>query len=469
MSAAELDQQTMEPIIELSAAPSLGVLIGAGASLGAGLPSWDALSEHLLTASGAISNADAAREFLKAQDPQLAAEAAKISATDWNSLLQNALYGREREEPTPAPLHLAVAALAVGRRNLNSGPTGLFTLNFDQLLEAAHRVVDPIAEVFSRSKAMPRAPHGHVEVHHLHGVVPAAGTPENVVLTLSDFTALSAVPTPWQVSALQEQLHHGPLILAGTSYRDPDIRQWLHNISMNGESSAVIVLISRASLGLGREQFCVTRDALVKQWESIGVKAVVTQDHADAAQALQELLWVAQHPEEQYKPPNARARVIWDAHVDRFAELQVDYAAQLADDVPKLGELGPDANLTLWLADGVGRLARWTSYDRTYRSPDHLLRIEPGFDSRWIAGQTLGFDELTAVPLSSAPTRRWRSVVAIPVMVDAPHGPPFAAAALSSATPIDLDELDAGQQEAWHAAMEMLSLEWAERLRMRAD
>lgn len=467
MTGAELDDHTMDALEPLSKAPMLGVLLGAGASIGAGLPSWDGLATALLTGSGVIEDEDTAKRFLAKQDPQLAAEAAKAASGDWDALLLQALYGAELDRPKPTPLHLASAGLAISRAS-EGYSTELLTLNFDGLIEDAYRALDGDAEIFSRTANGPRAAAGEVEVHHLHGMVPFDQPARDVILTLADFNALGGQRSPWQMSALQAVLQRGSLVLAGTSYRDPDIRQWLHDIREADPSQTngqVYVLLSRASLELSRSEFEVTRDALVAQWNGIGVGVVVMQDHADAAQALQEIGWRATHSSSAYVAPRQRARRVWAAHAARFESLQASYAEQLARHLDQVrARLGPRANLTLWLSDGEGRIARWASPDRIYRGPDLLLRVRPGFDSRWIAGQCLASDETMARPVPVDATRRWRSVVASPVIASVDGGPPCAVGVLTSATDSDLDAFSSDEQDAWSGEMDEIAGLWGERL-----
>jgi hypothetical protein len=461
VSAAELDLVTLERLRPVAVAGQVSVLLGAGASAAAGLPDWNSLATQLLQLSGTIDDEETARAFLAGQDPSLAAEAARAGASDWLELVRSALYPPSVGEPEPAALHFAVASLAAQRP---VGEVGLFTLNFDLLIERA--LQDALEEVGSgagihaRDTEDDRAPRGDLEVHHLHGYLgqDVAETGE-IVLTLSDFTKLSAQSSPWQRAALQEALSRGPLVLAGTSYRDSDIRQWLHELLATRPDKGFI-LLAREGFGLSRQQFDLVKDALVSQWASIGVSAVLVQDYSDAAQAIRELSTLT---EPGYLAPKVRAGALWDAIRGDFDQLQQEHSDQLADDLTRLRPLlGDDANMTLWLADGAGQIVRWSSHDRLYRSPAQLRRVPVGHDSPWIAGQCLGRSEILARDLSEAmSTRRWHSVVAAPCVADLPGGPPLPTAVLSSAatTPLKDQDLDA-----WAEVLAELSEEWAERL-----
>ncbi len=176
MSAAELDLLTVQRLLPFAGAQRMSVLLGAGASVAAGLPDWDELATQLLQQSGTIDDEETARAFLIRQDPMLAAEAARTITGDldgvWVELVRRVLYPESEGEPEPAALHLAVASLAARRQ---AGEVGLFTLNFDVLIERALEValdeLDAPSEVriHSRGSEFPRALRQEFEVHHLHG------------------------------------------------------------------------------------------------------------------------------------------------------------------------------------------------------------------------------------------------------------------------------------------------------------
>lgn len=450
---------------EAAQADDLGILLGAGASAAAGLPDWNTLALDLLTHSGAIHDRDTARAFLAGQDPALLAEAARAAADDWDELVRSVLYGTEGE-PAPAVLHLATAALALQPDRT----VRLLTMNFDQLLEKAlGQALEEVGQerlVVSRAAAARQARGDDLEVNHLHGIVgPGPGDSQNVVLTLSDFTELAAQQHPWQVSTLRDVLERGPLLMAGTSYRDQDLRQWLHEICQDPElPGKPTVFIARQGLDLDVQQFARVQGALVRQWSAIGVAAVLTHDHSDAAQALRELPYLT---DSGYQAPAVRAKELLDSQYENFTALQSAHAEQLEADLEQLRpHLGGEANLTLWLANGQGELVRWAVHDRMQRSPGTLRHIPGGYDSPWIVGQALGRDEVMARDLTQrSSTGRWRSIVAAPVTVKCPGGPDFTAAALSSATP---DPLESHDLDAWRSTLEGIAARWGDQFSTEA-
>lgn len=119
--------------------------------------------------------------------------------------------------------------------------------------------------------------------------------------------------------------------------------------------------------------------------------------------------------------------------------------------------------MTLWIANADGGLVRWSAPDRRYRTVDDLRVVPLGFDSPWVAGQCLAIDDILAREPIADPGgfRRWRSVVAAPVAVQLPGGPPFSTAVLTSATETPLHEQDL---DAWTDTLARCANEWAARL-----
>lgn len=468
MSTLNISGDFAGALAALEAAPSLSLLLGAGASAAADLPLWGPMVERLLLASGAVSTPEAAAGLLARQDPLLAAEAALAGkgTAERSLLLYESLYGtldpiEARDGFTSSALHDTIADLVESRPDR----VGVMTLNVDDLLEEA--LGSRGLAYYSRHSATPPEAPPALTVHHLHGLLPrddpAGGT--GLVFALSDYTALAGNVDAWQRVELNSRIQHGPVLLVSTSYNDLDIRQWLAVLPRH---HPIHVLVPRQALGLDPDQFAAVRPALTAQWAQIGVTALLVDDYADTAQVLRELPYAG---ESGYISPHERALRLWQVHEREFDRLQSEDAVQLAADLATLtSAVGADGNLTLWLADGDGGLVRWSSPDRTYVSADRLRRIDARHDSAWLAAQAFCQDaEVVDVRMrrGSDPvteTRRWRSVAAIAVRAELPGGPPGPVAVLSSASAHDF----AGDPDAWADALRTLAGEWAARLKARA-
>ncbi|MFD6860737.1 SIR2 family protein [Rhodococcus sp. NPDC060090] len=464
MSAAEIDGDIIRVLRSIDTSQHIGLFLGAGASAASGLPDWDSFSINVLTDSGAIQDSVTAKAFLAGQDPAIVAEAAKEAAGDrWSAVLKSSLYGSE--PVSPAPLHYAAAVLAE-----HCGPDAitLFTLNYDDLLEVALREVldakGKRVEVCSRQSQRPRARGGSYEVQHLHGFMPPGSSDaHSVILTLSDYNKLGENRSTWQSAALADSLSKGPLVLAGTSYRDPDVRQWIHDLAPRDEEPQVLVFLAREGLKLNRAQFEHVRAALERQWSALGVRVIATHDYSDAAHALLELPYIYQ---EDYRPPKDRAAILWEHHLENFAGQQREDSEELEGDLQKLQELKPDvANLTLWLANGDGELVRWSSHDRIYRHAEALRRVRPGHDSDWIAAQCIGRNDFLVrdVPQAGS-TTRWLSVFAAPIGVRFDVGPQLPCGVITAAS---VEPSEGEQLDEFVDAFSELSEKWALLLEMR--
>lgn len=256
-------------------------------------------------------------------------------------------------------------------------------------------------------------------------------------------------------------------MIAGTSYRDPDLRQWLHAALREspGEHAAA-VLLAREGFGLSKSQFDQVKSALESQWRAVGMRPVLLHDFSDAAQIIRELRHLH---DSEYPAPQDRALTIWRSHADRFDELQTSYAAQLHDDALAMGDAldYSEMNVTLWLADGRGKLARWASQDRVQRSVDGLRLIESGHDSPLIAGRTLASDSLLFEDIDGGGTHRWRSVLSSPIPVPHPRWPPFTSAVLSIGLPQPVETYVPAVRR-WSASLTEIVDAWSTRLSVTA-
>lgn len=450
MSAPDLTAEIMQKFRESGAEKHLTILLGAGASTSSGLPDWDTFAKRILVQSGTVATEEIARLLLDRQDPLLVVESARLAlGENWTRHLRTALYsGVNRMEPSP--LHRAAVGHLLGGEK---DETSLVTLNFDPLLEHA---------IFNETNRVPLSAvdlepsFDGVAVHHLHGVITPLESAE-VILTLTDFVDVIANPNAWQLSYLKDSVERGALIIAGTSYRDPDVRQWLHHaLSKKPAEHTALVLLARQGFGLSKQEFSQAQHALSAQWTAIGMDSVLLQDHSDAAQIIHELRHVH---DPVYLAPQQRSFMVWKRHEERFDELQAAYSDQLDNDAELLKDaLGVDhLNLTLWIADGNGQLARWAAQDRIYRDHSMLRKIDSGHDSEMIAGQALGLDTLLLKDLDWAERKQWHSVLANPVLVPHPTLPTFSNAVLTVGLPEPKE------------AIEHLSLLWSDRLSQISD
>jgi tetratricopeptide (TPR) repeat protein len=207
-------------LVEAGAGGRLVVLVGAGASFGAGLPSWEKLLFDLL-AMGLAEAAgpgqrerleEAQREWSGLDAPLRAAVLGAVMGKDW---LPEAIARRFREaSPHPTATHRALAAL----------PGAAFvTTNYDQLLEAAIQEETgrpPRRVLVSDVEGVRDFGPGHVL--KLHGDVEA---PRSIVVETGNVhRAGREAPRAWRerLKALLQPPYQ--ILLVGYPYGDTDVQ-----------------------------------------------------------------------------------------------------------------------------------------------------------------------------------------------------------------------------------------------------
>jgi hypothetical protein len=462
MSAPDLSTEVMAQFHESGAEKHTTLLLGAGASTTSGLPGWNELVTRLLVGSGVAPSGGSAQLLLSRQDPLIVAEAARARFGDaWLEKVRRELY-RVSAPPESSPLHRAAVSHALTGEQ---GDTSLVTLNFDTLLEQAlanelelsgdtQTRVDSVSNTAQISEGF--------DVHHLHGVIDLSET-RDVVFTLTDFLDILSDPNSWQRQYLQSALSRGAVVIAGTSYRDPDVRQWLHSAQQSApDGHAALVILAREGFDLTRQEFRELRDALKDQWSAVGLRPVLVDDHSDAAQAIRELRFVNTSG---YLAPQDRARLVWEHHQDQFAALQPAYAQLLAENAERMrSAFDVDRlNTSLWISNGNGQLARWAADDRTYRNSAGLRLVDTGYDSPWIAGRALSADALLIQDIERSGTRRWRSVAAVAVPVDHPTLPTMSTAVITVGLPHDAQHYE-GSSYLWVEELTQVANSWSTQL-----
>jgi len=446
----------MAPFKDSGSDKHVTLLLGAGASTSSGLPGWDTLAARLLLRSGSVRTMTAAEQLVKQQDPLLVAEGARTAlAARWDHRVRTALY-QGLEDLTPTALHLATAGHALASRPED---TTIVTLNFDTLLEDA---IEIDGEGLSDSRVDADRPADLHAVHHLHGIASMSHS-EAVVLTLSDYNELLGDPDCWQQQLLTSSARQGAIIIAGTSYRDPDVRRWLHVALKDApEDNTALVLLARQAFGVPRIEFDAIKDALADQWISAGLVPIILEDFTDAAQIIRELRHLH---ETGYQAPQERAARLWQVHTDQFEALQDAYSDALLTDADSLRDAFDveQLNVTLWLADGDGHVARYASQDRRYRSIADVRRVPSGHDSPWNAGVALGAESIEFNDLGDGTTSRWGTVFTVPIRVPFNGLPDIATAVLSVGLPGKAQSYEESRAM-WFDASLNIANAWTERL-----
>ncbi len=199
---------TVRDLAEQARRHSLSLLLGAGASVPAGLPSWDELLDEIAGSTltkedrAILGHLDAAQFLQQAEDG-----------------FQNKVAEIIRRHKTPAPSHLLLAAL---------GCRQAITTNYDTLYEdASNDVPDPSAT----GKVVAVLPHSYPGPDQrwllkMHGTVTK---PESIVLTRAQFAGYDAASRP-AGSVLQAVLLTSHLLVVGTSMTDDNVLRLVHEV-----------------------------------------------------------------------------------------------------------------------------------------------------------------------------------------------------------------------------------------------
>lgn len=400
---------------------SLTILLGAGASASSGLPDWGQMVSNLLTSSHLAANEDIANKIVHNGDLVLLAEAVRLQyrEDEWLSALRRALYMNSNDPLTPSSMQLSAALLACE----HLGKVHLATLNFDQLLEQA--CTQTVLELENRFTTVETDYlNESLSVQHLHGEIPCREMHRPInspIFSFYDYLTQLQKEAPFAREYLKNALDSGSIIIAGTSFRDPDMRQWLADILRNGikqKNHCACILIARESYpDVDARTFKTIAPVLEAQWQSLGFIPIFVDDYEDVAQLIRECSHI---DEDGYLDPQTRINQLWAQLTDkyRFEDIQKIFSRLLRNNKKHLKQklnLNTRMNATLWFAHDH-RLYRYASHDRIYIK-SNLLRFDPvGFDSPYIAGRAYGANKTMHETMDKHPANRWRTVVATPIV-----------------------------------------------------
>lgn len=415
-----------QPIIErLAGTQQLTFVVGAGASMEAGLPSWAELVRGLLgaVAPKSLSPGDRAAWLDAAGESGLlgmAATARALAGSDvkFIQLVAVRLFaGREPGHFDPGPLAREIAAW---KRDF---PTiQLATFNYDQLLERALTDVGLTGQ--ARQDNAPE-PDGTAYVRHLHGVLRGAPDNDAVVLTEGDYAQW---PTgSWQDEFMRDALD-GVCVFLGLSFSDQNLLRWIYG-SRGTEHIAVLTRQSspRLSANVRRELEAATRMRLRK--------AHVTAYWADFYAEVAQLMHEARRRRGSGRPPRpylerAQRRVVrgrrrcmpaaaFEARQRKVSAILADSLVGVRAALASVNGVDPaDAvlGLGLWGVDYDRReVTLWASSDRVHVDPSTVEGVPLGWGSQWVAVEAITRGSVVEWDPDTYASR-WRSVRGIPLV-----------------------------------------------------
>jgi len=250
----------------------LTLVLGAGVSMGFGLPNWDVLTQSLVDDSGyvlkpGLSNEDTGDGLLKhcGNDEVLFAE--KIR----KALYADAHFAMQDLVGTPLLVALGALTMASSRGSVNS----VLSFNFDDLLERYLSYHGYLVESVGRMPYWESA--ADVRVFHLHGILPSdptrVGSP--VVFTQSQYDRIVGKSEhAWRRMALQV-MSSNTCIFVGLSGRDNNLK------SILTEVKPVHPATVRGDAYWGFRFSDSTGDPMYDTWCTRGVSQVTVPSYSD--------------------------------------------------------------------------------------------------------------------------------------------------------------------------------------------
>lgn len=253
---------------------SLGIFVGAGVSIEAGLPSWNTLIKRLLESISIETNAfrkatdelggsidslpsQFANRTIAALGPLGAGAIIKAHlGAAYQSKVKAALY-LDVDVPAPGPTALSIARLVLSDEAEKRRP--ILTTNFDELLELAlERELQAAGEDPNLvCSALPDASldDGKINVVHLHGILahPFSASKDSDAIVFSEDEFLAPEEAGERSRQLAESaLRESPYLFLGASLTDTNVLGYLYRHQREGAEDGprhVTVSVSQQAAG----------------------------------------------------------------------------------------------------------------------------------------------------------------------------------------------------------------------------
>lgn len=460
MSFASLDAPAVDGLVDrFAAASQVTLIVGAGASMEALLPSWPALVERLLRRVAddhpRLTSDEARDEWIKrtlARDDLLAAGAIVevMASDDLDTLLPEELFrpgGPAAFEPGPIAHQVADLKSRYGER------LTILTTNYDDLIERAllaRGYIKKDIKSYVRRRTTP--PDNAVPVTHLHGYAGRDADPKRIVLTEEHYHRMQR-GTSWQEAYVKERLENSLCLFVGTSLTDPNLIRYLYSYKQSSARRHAAVFVRQADLeGAVDEVRAVREEAVAKRWSRCGVQAIFVDHFGDGAQLLYEI-GLKRRERDGYERIGTRAaeairrigeRALLIGRTDQeFADRQIALSTWLRETLRLTlrsalgGNPPPDEKLALalWLLSEDGKtLTGWAHSDRAHQDPATIEAVPIKPSSTWVSVRTVCQGVRVELDRASE-VSRWRFVRGLPLFVEEPSRLPIGCLTISSTKP----------------------------------
>ncbi|WP_158276588.1 SIR2 family protein [Paraconexibacter algicola] len=447
MSFSAFSQPPLRDLInDARDTPKLSLLLGAGTSIEAGLPSWSALIERLLvragTASGTLTTADEdgtnrwVAEAVR-RDGYLGAAAIVEALAEDGQLgewIPLDLYGeRSPSDFFPGPIAQQLPRLV----DAFGTDLEIFTTNYDDLAEQALRD-DPVSPRQAAAYVGEHLGVGAdvVQVRHLHGYAGRDGQAGTLVLSEADYQRMQQGAS-WQANQVGAALANSMFVFVGSSLADPNLLRYLYGEPPGNKPPRYAIFVRQDTYepevpdGVRK-----AREAAVRsRWGAVGVTVVFVDHYVEVAQALSEMAR-AKRLGESYVPLPDRAATWVTTVNDRLLGLAADETFQRAQSqiVTRLREALQAAvaaaerleqrqwdetlALTLWLVDEPGEhLINRATTDRLHIDRATIEPVHIDEYARWVAVRAYCRGKILAESRETYASR-WHFIRGLPLVID---------------------------------------------------
>jgi hypothetical protein len=484
MSFASLAQPAVMPLVKrFSDAEDLTLLVGAGASMEAGLPSWKGLVEGLLdTVAATRADLDSSelkeswKELTIERDDLLGAGAVVevLAEESLDELVPKQLYGAVGASGyQPGPIALEVAQL----RSSFGDRAEILTTNYDDLIEQA-LIEAGVAPSRLRSYRTYRNPENRapniVPVTHLHGLAGRSEDAKSIILTEEHYHRMQR-GSSWQERFVTERLERSTCLFVGMSMADPNLIRYLYGYDHSEEARHAAIFVRQGEPKCLEPVRALLEEAAAKRWGRCGVEAIFVDHFADAAQLLYEIRHCRESGQ-TYEPIGVRAKRLLElsekglavgGEQTTFAERQAAFSGglrmmleSLLDRIVDAGFAdrppGESLGAALWLFTPDGRgLVGWAHSDRAHQDPSTVAPVPIEGDSNWVAVRAVCRGVRVDLERDNYASR-WRFVRALPLVLEEPSRVPIGCLTLSStktAAESVLTKMPEGVRAAFHQTL----------------
>lgn len=267
---------------QLNADGRLALFVGAGVSMGCGLPSWKDCVERVLGATW-NNQQDFVGLLLKDRNILATRYARQKSGQRFNKLVHRALYQSE------ITISRCVQAIA------KSGIRHICNFNFDDLIaealltEGAECQIAVPGERFSASQ-------GGVVVYHPHGILPRFASDDEIkatkiVFSEDDYHNLYSDPHSWANLVQLALLTSKSVLFVGLSMQDANLRRLIDLTRSRGFTNQHIAVFRDPLNGCSkadRAECSRLRDLIELDMKSLGVTSWFVNSHEKVAEIIEQ-------------------------------------------------------------------------------------------------------------------------------------------------------------------------------------